>query len=60
MISQVALWRKKYTLAILLFLSGTAQTFLFQWSAGEFTTFAALLLGIFGTADLADKKLPDK
>ena len=36
------------------------MAFLFEWSAGEYTTFAALLLGIFGVADLTDKKMENK
>lgn len=60
MISQVSLWRKKYALTLLLFAAGVAHSFLYTWSATEFTAFAALLLGIFGGADLLDKKFQDK
>lgn len=56
MIDAISKFRKKYTLAMLLFVAGTAQAFFFEWSAGEYTAFAALLLGIFGAADLIDKK----
>ncbi len=59
MVDMVSRFRKKYTLAILLFLAGTAHSFYFQWSAGEYTTYAMLLLGIFGSADLVDKKAPN-
>lgn len=55
MIETLSRFRKKYTLALLLFLVGSAHSFVNTWSASEFTTFAALLLGIFGTADLVDK-----
>lgn len=47
--------RKKYTLALLLFGAGSAHAFIYAWSAGEYTTFAGLLLGLFGAADLIDK-----
>ena len=57
MMRAVARFRKKYTLTVLLFVAGTAQAFLFEWSAGEYTAYASLLLAIFGVADLADKKV---
>ena len=53
----ISRFRKKYTLALLLYAAGTIMAFAFAWTAGEYTTFAALLLGIFGTADLVDKKV---
>ena len=53
----ISRFRKKYTLALMLYAAGTVMAFLFTWSAGEYTTFAALLLSIFGAADLVDKKV---
>ena len=47
-------WRKKYALAIGMFLYGSFHAYLNVWSAGELTTFYAMLLAIFGAADLAD------
>ena len=49
------IWRKKYTTAMIILAIGTIHSFVNSWSAGEFTTFAALILGIFGVADLIDK-----
>ncbi len=57
MLDAIQKFRKKYTLALLLYAAGTFQAFLFEWSAGEYTAFAALLLGIFGAGDLIDKKV---
>lgn len=48
-------FRKKYTLALLIFFAGTAHAFIYAWSAGEYTMFATLILGTFGVADLIDK-----
>ena len=59
MIDAISRFRKKYTLALLLYVAGTVQAFLFEWSAGEYTAFAALLLGIFAAGDLVDKKVED-
>lgn len=59
-VSAASRFRKKYTLAIMLYLSGTTMAFIFEWSATEYTAFAALLLGIFGAQDLVDKKMVDK
>lgn len=53
-------FRKKYCLALLIFVAGFAHAFLYSWSAGEVTMFATVLLGIFGGADLVDKKVPNK
>jgi hypothetical protein len=63
MFDRLYTFRKKYTLALLLFVAGTTQAFYFHWEASSYTAFAALLLGIFGSADLIDKavgKMPQK
>jgi len=48
-------FRKKYTLALLLWASGTALAFHISADMISYTAFAALLLSIFGVADLIDK-----
>ena len=60
MVETLARFRKKYTLALLLYASGTTMAFVFEWNATEYTAFAALLLTIFGSADLVDKKMANK
>ncbi len=55
MIETVARFRKKYTLALLLYVSGTVLAFMVKSSLTEYTVFAGALLAIFGTADVADK-----
>ena len=60
MVDAIARFRKKYTFALLLLMAGTVQAFMFKWSAGEYTAYAALLLGIFAGADLVDKKVETK
>lgn len=49
-------FRKKYTLTIAVFLTGTILAFATNASLGEYTYFAAVLLSTFGAADVADKK----
>ena len=53
-------FRKKYTLALLLWGAGTDLAFTVPTGLSEYTAFAALLLGVFGAADLVDKKLANK
>jgi hypothetical protein len=53
-------FRKKYTLTLLLWASGTALAFYGGAGMGEYTAFATLLLSAFGAADLVDKKLANK
>ena len=60
MINTLARFRKKYTLAILLYVSGTALAFYSGSGLGEYTIFAGTLLAIFGGADLVDKKVVKK
>ena len=60
MVETLSKFRKKYTLAILLYLSGNLHAFVFDWTATSYIAFASLLLGIFGAADLTDKKVGDK
>ena len=60
MVDTISRFRKKYTLTLLLFTAGTVQAFMFKWGAAEYMSFATLLLGVFGTQDLFDKKMPDK
>ena len=60
MVETVARFRKKYTLTLLLFAGGMFHSFHFAWDAGNFITFATLLLSAFGAADLVDKKVANK
>lgn len=55
MIDAMAKFRKKYTLALLIFFAGTTLAFMGKASLGEYTVFTSVLLGIFGAADLVDK-----
>ena len=57
MIETVARFRKKYTLALLLFVAGTALAFVMDSTLTEYTVFAGVLIGIFGTQDVMDKKV---
>ncbi len=52
-----ARFRKKYTLALLLFAAGTYLAWHTGATLTEYSMFASLLLGIFGAADVAEKKL---
>lgn len=58
--NSIARFRKKYTLTLLIFATGSVHAFWFAWSAGEYTAFVSLLLGLFGSADLVDKKVTNK
>ncbi|MBW2561905.1 MAG: hypothetical protein JRE40_13765 [Deltaproteobacteria bacterium] len=60
MIDTIQRFRKKYTLAILLFITGSVLAFTNDASLGEYTAFAGVLLAIFGGADLVDKKVVNK
>ena len=55
MIETVARFRKKYTLALLLFAAGTLLAFTSSATLTEYTVFAGVLLAIFGTADVVGK-----
>ncbi len=55
MIDAIQKFRKKYTLALLLYVTGTAFAFYVKASMTEYTIFAGTLLAIFGAADLVDK-----
>ena len=59
MIDTISKFRKKYTLALLLFFAGTGLAFYTQASLTEYTVFSGVLLAIFGSADLVDKKVRD-
>lgn len=48
-------FRKKYTLALMLFFAGTSLAFYTHATLGQYTAFAGILLGVFGGADLIDK-----
>jgi len=48
-------FRKKFSLTLLLWASGSFLAYHVGATLTEFTGFAALLLGIFGTQDLIDK-----
>jgi len=60
MVDTISRWRKKYTLTLLIFAAGSALAFKLGSSLGEYTAFATLLLGVFGTQDLVDKKVANK
>ena len=57
MIDTISKFRKKYSLALMLFFAGTALAFYTHATLFEYTGFSAVLLAIFGTADLVDKKV---
>ena len=50
-------FKKKYTLALLFWVSGTALAFKVESGLGEYTAFTAIVLGLFKVADVADKRL---
>ncbi len=52
--------RKKFTLALLLYVSGTALAFYTGASLGAYTAYAIMLLGVFGASDLVDKKVENQ
>jgi len=60
MIDTIQRFRKKYTLALLLFGVGSVLAFTTGATLGEYTVFTGTVLAIFGSADLADKKLANK
>ncbi len=60
MIDAMARFIKKFTLTLLIFVGGTALAFHSGASLLEYTTFATILLAIFGTQDLVDKKVPTR
>lgn len=60
MVNAISRWRKKYALTLLIFVTGTVLAFKLGSSLGEYTAFCTLLLGVFGTQDLVDKKVANK
>jgi hypothetical protein len=52
--------RKKFALTLLLWASGTALAFVMKSDLGAYTLFSTLLLGVFGTQDVVDKKMKNK
>ena len=60
MIDATSKFRKKYTLALLLYVAGTALAFYTDATLTAYTFFAGTLLAIFGSADLIDKKVVTK
>ena len=60
MVDAIARWRKKYTLALLIFAVGSTLALKAGSSLGEYTAFATILLGVFGAQDLVDKKVANK
>ena len=60
MIETVARFKKKYTLALLLFVAGSALAFQSGASLTEYTIFTATVLSIFGISDVADKQVTKK
>ena len=49
--------KKKYTLALLFWASGTWLAFDVEAGLGEYTAFTAIVCGLFKAADVADKRL---
>jgi len=60
MVDTLQKFRKKYTLALLLFIVGSILAFTTKASLGEYTAFAGVVLTIFGGADLVDKKVANR
>ena len=52
-------FRKKFTLTLLIWAAGSFLAYDVNAGLGEYTAFSTLLLGVFGTQDLFDKKLPN-
>ena len=50
-------FRKKYTLALLFWATGTLLAFKVDAGLGEYTAFAAIICGLFKAADVTDKRL---
>ena len=50
-------FRKKFTLTLMVFVAGTVLAFTTGASLGAYTAFVTVVLAVFGTADVADKKL---
>jgi len=57
MINAIAQFRKKYTLALLLWLAGSVLAFKSGATLVEYTMFTGTLLTIFGVADVAEKQV---
>lgn len=57
MIETKSRFRKKYSLALLLFFAGTALAFYTSATLTQYSFFAGTLLAIFGAADLVDNKV---
>jgi len=53
-------FRKKYALTLAIFVAGSALAFHAGSGLGEYTAFATILLAVFGSQDLVDKKLANK
>ena len=50
-------FKKKYTLALLFWATGSVLAFTSNAALGEYTAFSAIVLGLFKAADVTDKKL---
>jgi len=57
MFDAIARFRKKYTLALLLFFAGTALAFYTSATLTEYTIFSGTILAIFGGADVLEKQV---
>ena len=53
----LARFKKKYTLALLFWASGTVLAFQTDATLGSYTAFATIVLGLFKTADVIDKNI---
>ena len=60
MIEAISKFRKKYTLALLCWASGTGFAFYSTTTMTEYTYFVVALLGLFASADVAEKTVARK
>jgi hypothetical protein len=57
-VTALTLNKKKWLLTVAIFVCGTVLAFTADGtSLGEYTAFGAFLIGVFGAADVMDKKL---
>lgn len=56
-IDTVSRFKKKYTLALLLWAAGSVLAFMTKATLSEYTMFAGTVLTIFGIADVSEKKV---
>lgn len=57
LLSKVGLMKRKYALTVFCTVMGAFVAFRTNATLGEWTVFAMAIIGTFGAADVADKKL---